>query len=160
MAISPHYIHRMFGQGGVPPFLSTEILLSRSTNLGISWFDTIVVSQPDGYASIAPVISSRAVENGVAHIYTTWHDKQYGCGGLGCSIVFRKSRDEGQTWDDEIRLTEELNTTNSLGKVTHYGERVGAAWESLVSFLNDYPTLRYSLDNGENWFPLVSCRKN
>ncbi len=68
-----------------------EVLYKRSVDGGITWEDTILISNPDGVESICPDI---AVQGG--NVYVVWEDW---CSiSQDCGIYFRKSTDGGENW--------------------------------------------------------------
>ncbi|MFO7991590.1 MAG: sialidase family protein [Thermoplasmata archaeon] len=90
-----------------------EIKYRNSTDGGITWSDTKMISEDDGNYSEAP----RCVVNG-DNIHVAWVDSRFG--SLQSEVYYRRSIDGGITWDNGLgdttsdrRLTFDLSDTGA-----------------------------------------------
>ncbi|MFO7991592.1 MAG: sialidase family protein [Thermoplasmata archaeon] len=131
------------------PAETKEIYYRNSTDGGISWGDTKMISEDDDNSSEAP----RCVVNG-DNIHVAWVDSRFG--SLQSEVYYRRSVDGGITWDNG------LGDTTSDRRLTHDFSNPGAPWIALngsnihVVFCDDRDTdfdVYYirSTDNGATW---------
>ncbi len=85
----------------------TEVYYTRSTNAGKTWSLPLALSPKDGFNSWTPSIATYS-----QYVYTAWTDTRFGSStcamnGADCHEVlfYRRSSDQGQTWEPEIELT-------------------------------------------------------
>lgn len=140
-----------------------EIFYTRSTNLGRQWSRPVLLTTPDGYSSFEPYDIS-ATKNGVLHI--AWRDGKYGSwNGMGGSLIYRKSEDNGLTFGPEVVLTqipEAVPGNPPINVEPNYGNPVAVAWHvDTLGFFSPPPAnfqvkTRTSLDGGYSWCPEVN----
>ncbi|MFN0157419.1 MAG: T9SS type A sorting domain-containing protein [Bacteroidota bacterium] len=134
-----HLAYSYFIQG-----CSFEQLYRRSSDLGVTWSDSIMLSTCDNRGGGIPSIAASAEEN----VYITWTDTKYGCTGfVGCSVLFRCSTDNGTTWFDEQTLTE--TPWGDVSKLTNSGVYLLATWAGGGGVES-----RLSIDKGVSWSSL------
>lgn len=141
-------LHSVWGQ----PLNGQEVVYKRSTDLGQSWQDSIVLSTLDGEWSHDAKIAISA-EN-PPRIYVTWRDTKYGCLTLvGCSIIMRQSGDSGFSWGDEYTMTD-----SPVGYNWDWGQQIATSGEKVIAvWTNDqtaHINMRYSVNRGGSWSPL------
>jgi hypothetical protein len=91
VAVVGDTIHVVWKQRFYSKFTHHEVCYVRSTDGGLSWSDSILLSVTDGIESITPDI---AVEHD--NVYVVWEDW---CSTYQtCGIYFRKSTDGGENW--------------------------------------------------------------
>lgn len=92
VAVSGESIHVVWLQGYSAKYYREEIFYKRSIDDGITWADSVVLSDPDGKSSVIPDI---AIAREGRNVYVVWHDW---CSYQNCGIYFRKSTNGGETW--------------------------------------------------------------
>jgi len=114
--------------------------------LGVTWSDSVMLSTCDlRSGSRTYIVSSPEGVLGVS-----WTDSKYGCAGfVGCSILFKRSSDNGLTWSDEQILTE-----TPWGDISVLSYKPG-------NLLSSWPggrgvESRLSTDNGVTWSNLCT----
>jgi hypothetical protein len=130
----------------------TEIFYAYSENWGRSWTDPIVVSDDSCQHSQWPYLFASADGKLIA----SWYDYKYGSGGGGFAgdILFRISRDNGDSWGREMQLTDHHEATASRS-FTH-GSLIGILWEDTRSgFFTPEFYYSESYDFGETWMEEV-----
>ena len=129
-------------------FTSADILYRKSTNLGTTWRDSIILSTEDDFSGSYPAIGAER-----SNVYVTLRDGKYGCGtGFGCSILGRGSHDLGTTWGEEQKLT--VEPLGSKSNVAIHDNIVAVVWDDeLPSDLTRVKT-RISVDGGKTWCPV------
>lgn len=124
-----------------------ETYYVKSTDEGISWSESIALSEEDEYHSYSP--SLWADEQGFLAL--SWFDYKYSPYFLTGDILLRQSVDSGNTW-----LAEQQITRNHLAMgqsdVVSKGDTIDVVWEDLGEGL-DGRSIYYSrsIDFGENW---------
>jgi hypothetical protein len=152
LAMTPHYLHRLHE---LNYFGTVAIFNSRSTNLGNTWLDTVLVSTSIGNWSDLPSLVSTKMNNDSVALIGDWRDTRNECiGSTACDIYSRASYDEGNYWEDEVRLTDEPNGNNNMARlVAGYG-KIGIAFSKQIGWWDVNIYLRYSLDFGFSWSTL------
>jgi hypothetical protein len=129
-----------------------EIAMSRSSNFGDTWMDTLLLSQRDGHSGAYPLFGNGKNETNLNNLFCSWDDTKYGCTGSfsGCSIILRRNIGETQWWEDEQVLTDQPDGTNR-GNISTRNNRVCTVWEKDLSNATSNIEFKYSLDYGETW---------
>lgn len=123
-----------------------EIYYMRSTNAGISWSQSIPLSDIDLHHSQLPAINA----DNFGNVAATWMDFKYAPPGATGDIFIRQSADSGSDWTAENQLT-----------FSHYAfgsdvildmDTVHVAWEDeSQGFISGRIYYIKSTDNGVNW---------
>lgn len=149
IALSRNWLHGVYHRGFEP--YSLEVFYKRSSDLGMSWSDSTVLSTLDGYGGGEPAIVADLGRN----VYTAWKETKYGCfGGFGfsCSVVLRKSIDDGTSWSPEQVISDE--PYGSQIQLASNNQIFAAVWTK--EFINDeyHAVVRLSQDRGNTWCPV------
>jgi hypothetical protein len=123
-----------------------EIGFSQSFDGGISFPIDMYISAVDQYASQIPAAST----DGVSDIHVVWYDFDGAPPGWGGYVFYRRSLDNGQTWDQ----IKSLSLLPYAENVDIWGDtsRVYAVWNDSRFGSPDYAMyLRYSHDRGQSW---------
>jgi len=93
-------LHFVVG-GSVPPS-GREIVYMVSTDRGLTWSGQQVLSTIDNYQAWG----SQLALGDFSEVYICWLDAKYGSiGGFAGTVLLRRSTDNGQTWQPEVRVT-------------------------------------------------------
>jgi hypothetical protein len=126
-----------------------EVRYRRSTDLGNTWGPYTIISDNDNYGSIEAEMTSQPEGN----LYVVWRDCKYGClNGFAGSIVFRKSTNNGNYWEDEVPLTE--TPWGTFKSIAVHDSILTVSWDSDVG--GNIIETRTSFDNGNNWCTLIN----
>jgi len=118
---------------------SFEIYYKRSTDYGVTWGDDARLSGDLANGSYNPCI---AADSGLVHV--VWWDTRT----TPFEIYYKNSTDEGVTWGDDIRLTND--TTGSYNMtVVALGAAVHVMWEALYN--TSFIMYKFSTDGGATW---------
>jgi len=118
---------------------SFEVYYKRSADYGVTWGSDERLSGDLANGSYNPCI---AADSGLVHV--VWSDTRH----MPFEIYCRSSTDEGATWDDEIRLSDD--TTGSYNTtVTARGATVHLMWEALYG--TSFIMYKSSTDGGKTW---------
>ncbi len=118
---------------------SFEIYYKRSTDYGTTWGSDERLSGDLTTGSYNPCI---AADSGLVHV--VWWDTRT----TPYEIYYKSSTDDGGTWSDDIRLTED--TTGSYNMtVAARGANVHVMWEALYG--TSFIMYKYSTDAGATW---------
>ncbi len=125
-----------------------EIFYCHSEDWGQTWSQISFVSDDSCQPSQWPYLF--ATPDG--KLLVTWYDYKYGYGGGGFTgdILYRVSLDNGETWGEEMQLTDNHQATASTSFIE--GDHIGIVWEDCrTGFFQ--PELYYteSFDFGETW---------
>ena len=126
----------------------TEIFYAYSEDWGESWKSPAVVSDDSSQHSQWPYLY--ASPDGM--LIASWYDYKYGYGGGGFTgdILYRISTDNGESWGEEMQLTDHHEATASRSFVN--GNHIGILWEDhRTGFF--VPEFYYaeSFDLGQTW---------
>jgi len=146
LALTKNYLHLVkgyiFDSSG---FWSEAVIQYRkSTDLGKTWSDSIPLSTVNGTIASDPYLA--AYDQGdSSKLFVAWRDRKYG--GDCCSILGRRSNDNGISFLPEERFDERLA---GLGPATAIcGKTRVITW---IDYLSDGGLMiRVSLDEGETW---------
>ena len=118
---------------------SFQVYYKRSTDYGASWGEDERLSGGASPGSYNPCI---AADSGLVHV--VWWDTR----STPFEIYYKNSTDEGATWSDDIRLTDD--TTGSYNMtVAARGTTVHVMWEALYN--TSYLMYKFSTDGGSTW---------
>jgi len=118
---------------------SFEVYYKRSTDHGATWGSDARLSGDLANGSYDPCI---AADSGLVHV--VWWDTRT----TPFEIYFKSSTDEGVTWGEDIRLTND--TTGSYNTtVVAQGATVHVMWEALYN--TSYIMYKFSTDGGTIW---------
>jgi hypothetical protein len=145
--VGTNSLHRLYGDT-----ISGEVLYAQSDDLGNTWSPPTMLSTNDGYPTSEATLGLMEENNNNVHLYAAWRDPKNGCIDIGCSIPLRFSTDNGDTWSDEILLTDQPDgLPTGPGKFAIMNNIVGLAWTKTISPSNARIQFRYSLDTGNTW---------
>ncbi len=116
-----------------------QVFYKNSSDGGISWGDEICLSGD------SPIAYSASMAVSGSDVYVVWHDGRDG----DSEIYYRKSVDNGFTWEPEIRLTY-LNMQETYHDIAVSGSTVHLVWADW-RHSNSEIYYRGSTDGGENW---------
>jgi hypothetical protein len=121
---------------------SFEVYYLRSTDSGATW-DTAAIrlSGDVTTGSYNPVISSGTVGS-CAHV--VWWDTRV----EPFELYYRRTTDNGSTWEPEVRLTTDTTGTYNPS-IAAQGQNVHVAWEALYG--TSFVMYKRSLDAGATW---------
>jgi hypothetical protein len=122
-----------------------RIVFRRSVDRGATWAPEERLTNP----AIHSAHPSVAAANGRVHI--TWFDGRHG--DLLPEIYTRHSRDGGQTWQPEQRISES-NAPSWVSTIEANGLVVWVGWVDYIDG-NEEEYARRSVDGGETWLPAV-----
>jgi len=119
-----------------------EVFYKRSSNNGETWGEDTRLSSTTGNSRF-PCIEANGPE-----LYVVWYDDTEG----NYEIYFLHSRDNGETWEAEARLTEEQGSSEHPS-IEIDGGNIHLAW---MDDRNEHPAnaeiyYMLSTDNGETW---------
>jgi hypothetical protein len=118
---------------------SFEIYYKRSTDYGTTWSSDARLSGDLANGSYNPCI---AADSGLVHV--VWWDTRT----TPFEIYYKNSTDEGATWGDDVRLTDD--TTGSYNMtVAARGAAVHVMWEALYG--TSFIMYKSSTDGGGTW---------
>jgi hypothetical protein len=127
-----------------PATMSNELIYRRSSDFGVTWQYPQFVSTVDYWNANIPFISGWH-----NRLIATWRDAKYDCpNGFGCSILGRISTNGGESWGDEIILTDEPEGVRSA---TASGPDVILAGWDADYFSYGEVHAKVSADGGHTW---------
>jgi hypothetical protein len=150
IAVSGSYIHIAWQDNRNGGAYYPEIYYKRSTNNGLTWEPDIRLTYADNHRSVPSIAVS---DNYYVHI--VWHDYRGSNGNY--EIYYRRSQDNGTSWDPEIRLT---NATNDSWDpvIATSNTNLHVVWmDNRDGIYKIY--YKRSSDNGVSWsqdFPLIT----
>jgi hypothetical protein len=126
----------------------TEIFYAFSDDWGESWSEAVIVSDDSCQHSQWPYLY--ASPEGI--LIASWYDYKYGSGGSGFAgdILYRISTDNGESWGEEMQLTNhhEATASRSFAK----GNHIGMLWEDTrTGFFTPEFYFAESFDMGQTW---------
>jgi hypothetical protein len=116
-----------------------EIYYKRSNDNGESWDSDIRLTN-EGSPSYYPAVAV----NG-NNVHTVWEDQRDG----NREIYYKKSTDNGENWESDIRLTTQ-NSDSKEPSVAADGNNIHVVWRDIRDGNREIYYKR-SIDNGENW---------
>jgi hypothetical protein len=136
LALHDNYVHLAWRDWRDHSF---EIYYKRSTDCGATWSVDERLSEDLTTGSYNPCI---AADSGLVHV--VWWDTRT----TPFEIYYKHSNDEGVTWSDDIRLTDD--TTGSYNMtVAARGAAVHVVWEALYG--TSFTMYKFSTDAGATW---------
>jgi hypothetical protein len=136
LALHDNYVHLAWRDWRDHSF---EIYYKRSTDYGATWGADARLSGDVTTGSYNPCI---AADSGLVH--AVWWDTRT----EPFEIYYKNSTDEGTTWGDDVRLTND--TTGSYNMtVAARGATVHVMWEALYG--TSFIMYKYSTDGGATW---------
>lgn len=118
-----------------------EVYTKRSANAGVSWEEDLRLTNTITFSGRQSVSASGSL------VHVVWQDAQ----DDNPEIYYRRSTDEGVSWEEEIRLTN--NTASSVyPSVTASGSNVHVVWHDSRDG-NDEIYYKRSADGGITWGP-------
>jgi len=120
---------------------NSEIYYGRSTDGGLIWGTPSQISYAGGFSS-SPSIAAQESD-----VHIAWQDTRFGW--YNNEIFYRHSSDDGVTWGNESRLTEDTTFSNtpSIGVDANY---VHVVWEEMRDG-NFEIYYKRSTDYGQTW---------
>ncbi|MGB5105771.1 MAG: dockerin type I domain-containing protein [Candidatus Zixiibacteriota bacterium] len=138
IAFGSGVLHAIRGSCGSP-----EIRYNKSTDFGVNWSVDNFISDTDGYSSQWPSISA----DPYGTVYATWFDYKDSPNADTGYLFFRRSTDQGISWDSiQYLSTEPLSTWSDV-----YSDSLGVY---VVWSRSEYPKqcyFRMSRDRGMTW---------
>ncbi len=135
IAVYANYVHLVWRDWRDHHF---EVYYKRSTDYGVTWSDDVRLSE-DPAGSYNPCI---AVSN--EYIHVIWWDTRHS----PFEIYYKRSTDNGTSWEADIRLTND--TTGSYNPtLVATGSKVHVFWEALYGL--SFIMYKYSTDYGSTW---------
>jgi hypothetical protein len=129
-------------QGSHDPW-NWNIYFSRSTDSGLSWSQTLEISNDPLDLQIGAISTDMA-----GNIYVVWGI------GKGHHIYFTRSTDNGVSWSQEVRISD-TDVSNYPAMSTDPAGNINVVWE----WGTDIGFTR-SIDGGVTWSPLVKIPKS
>jgi hypothetical protein len=124
-----HLVRDVFTNG------AQEKLYMRSFDLGNTWVDKETLSTVDGKFSYEHAVSSYKSVADSDQIMVTWRDGSACAGIVGCTIIERESRTNGQNWLPQEILTE--YPRGSVPSIALNGKKMAAiSWKDEIDYLN------------------------
>jgi len=136
---SASYVHMVWMKHVLFTFFDDEIYYKKSTNVGTDWGSDIPLTNSGGLKYYPAIAISGP------YVHVVWSDECYG----DWEIYYIRSVDNGETWDEKYRLTNQPNlsrcpTVASSGAVVH------VVWHDNRDG-NTEIYYKRSSDNGTNW---------
>lgn len=100
----------------------SAILVSRSTDSGVSWTQPTVISQPG--VNVQPSVT---VDPSTGHVFVTYYSTQFDPFNHRLDVVVSRSTDVGQSYA-QTRLTAVSNEPDSDPNMFDYFSRFGGSW--------------------------------
>jgi len=131
---------------------SWEIYYRYSNDLGVNWSDRYGLSTLEHWQEGKDSQAPSAYSDSDGNIIALWFDYKYGsaCGVSG-DILGRVSRDNGETWLPETRLT--YTQTGFGSNCLILGDKLYGVWDDYFTFYCEKTKITYSesIDWGATW---------
>ena len=127
--------------GGI---LDTDIYYVRSTDGGLTWEEEVRITEAP-WGSTGPRL---AVDGETVHL--VWYDERKGY--MVFDIYYRRSTDNGATWEEEVALSDSPNVDASSDVAVWEGN-VHVIWYERLSAGEHIIHYRRSTNNGSTWGP-------
>jgi len=137
--ISSTSLHRIYGDT-----INAEALYKKSSDLGETWSDSIMLSTRDGIPTFNHSLGIAQRTNPSPHLFAMWRDPAYGSIGWGDAIPFRESTDGGESWSSQVIMTDEPNGV-TRGNIATLGSITAMVWETKSP--SSYITFRYRISD-------------
>jgi photosystem II stability/assembly factor-like uncharacterized protein len=145
-------LHLIYQIGDNDDSTTIEIAHRSSDDLGETWSDRVYISTPEHWEEFKDSQGPSAYADSLGNIAAFWFDYKYGseCGTSG-DILGRVSRDNGETWAEETRLTH--TQTGSFSTCLISDDKLYTIWMDYGVFDCSRPNLVYSIsdDWGRSW---------
>lgn len=145
-------LHLVYQIGESGDSLGIEICHRYSDDFGETWSDRVYLSTPEHWQEGKHSQGPSAHADSSGNIIALWFDYRYGseCGTSG-DILGRVSRDNGEFWGRETRLT--ITQTGSVSTCLISNDSIYAVWMDYVTYGCSRPTLMYTIsdDWGVSW---------
>ena len=145
-------LHLIYSIGDNEDSTGWEICHRRSDDYGQNWSDRVYVSTPENWQEGKDSQGPSAYTDNSGNIIALWFDYKYGsqCGTTG-DILGRVSRDNGESWERETRLT--VTQTGSMSTCLISNDNIYAVWMDYDIYGCSRPTLMYTISNdwGVSW---------
>ncbi|HEV8386821.1 MAG TPA: sialidase family protein [Nitrososphaera sp.] len=128
-----------------------EIFFRRSTDNGATWQAIKNLSDNPGQSSVPEIAVSGS------NVYVVW--LQLDAGSSHKDIFFRRSTDNGATWEPKISLSFNGMVGSSTPRVTSSGSNVYVVWDQGDPYQSDI-YFRRSTDNGATWKLILNLSNN
>jgi hypothetical protein len=135
----------------LPDFL-TDVVFRRSTDNGATFEGIINLSNNTGW-SAKPQIAVSDNDN----IYAVWEDNPQGTNG---EIMFRRSTDNGATFEGITKLNGESMSSYSPQIAVSDNDNIYAVWEDNPQGTNGEIMFRRSTDNGATFDSIINLSNN
>lgn len=123
-------------------FLNTEIYYKRSFDGGLTWDAEVQVSDDPYHSGFPSVAASGSL------VHVVWEDNRDGSG----AIYYKRSTDEGLSWGEEIRLSDESGDS-WMPCVAASDSGVHVVWSDWNDGLQGEIYYKRSTDEGITWEP-------
>ncbi len=145
-------LHLVYQMSNIDDTVGIEIYYRYSDDHGHTWSERIYVSTPEGVPNHKHSQFPSAIADSLGNLMALWFDYKYGseCGFTG-DILGRASRDNGETWLPETRLT--YTQTGSSSSCVILEDTLYAIWMDEDYLGCGYPKLMHSKsgDWGATW---------
>ena len=145
LALSRDYLH--FVNHRYVDGCTFEVFYRRSSDLGATWSDSVVISACDNDAQTV----DRITASPEGHLYVTIVDSRFPCNFYGCAVVLYQSIDDGETWIPEKVLSSSPGRDNSYLSVNN--NVVSVVWTRGPSPIHTESST--SFDGGISWCPVI-----
>jgi hypothetical protein len=144
VAVVGDTIHIVWKQQFYSKFTHSEVCYVRSTDGGLTWSDSLLLSVTDGVESVTPDIALE--HNNVYVVWLEWTSMDYG------GIYFRRSTDGGTSWQEitPIALRGPDDYSYYRPTIALKDSCIFVAFAKNID-LDDMITFKKSTDRGETW---------
>jgi hypothetical protein len=153
IALTDKWLHLVYNR--IIEGYAIEVIYKRSSDFGMTWLDSTVLSTPDLNSSLDPVIATQPD----GRLYVAWRDAKYGCLAIGCTILLRESTNDGESWNDETIINDKKY--GSQAQIAIRDSTIAITWTAELSYLNEFHAMvRESQDYGKTWCPIYDLTPN
>jgi hypothetical protein len=130
---------------GEPDYV--EIYCTRSTDEGLSWLPSNLLSTFDSHPSQYPAVAI----NETGDLVISWTDSKYSPSGVLGDVLMRVSIDSGATWGPEKQITYSHSAFDS--DICWAADTIHVVWEDNRFGYNTVIYYRFSADSGQSFSP-------